>query len=94
MQLKSTSVGKAGAQTESWLDRVIDRIKPQPSTPGSPAPPPLDQTQWERSVDAHKVNTLTVHDVGLIVFGETQSSRIVAKRMTPSVALVKKLHTW
>src|ERR1700719_54316 len=73
MQLKSTSVAKAGARTESWLDRVIDRIKPQPSTPGSPAPPPVDQTEWERPVDTHKLNTLTVHGIGLIVFNETQS---------------------
>jgi len=52
---------------------VVDRIKPQPPSPKSPAPPPVDQAQWGRSVDAHKVNTLTIHDVGLIVFGETQS---------------------
>jgi hypothetical protein len=73
MQLKPTSAGNSGARSESWLDRVVDRIKPQPPAPKSPAPPPVDQTQWEHSVDAHKVNTLTVHDVGLIVFGETQS---------------------
>jgi hypothetical protein len=73
MQLKLTSAGKAGARSESWLDRVVDRIKPQPSAPKSPSPPPVDQTQWGRSVDAHKVNTLTVHDIGLIVFNETQS---------------------
>jgi hypothetical protein len=74
MQLKPRSAGKAGAQSESWLDRVVDRIKPQPPAPKSPAPPPVDQTQWERSVDAHKVNTLTIHDVGLIVFNETESA--------------------
>jgi hypothetical protein len=73
MQLKPSPAGKAGARSQSWLDRVADRIKPQPSAPGSPAPPPVDQTQWERSVDAHRVNTLTIHDVGLIVFNETQS---------------------
>jgi hypothetical protein len=59
--------------SRAWLDRVLDRIKPQPSAPERPAPSPVDQTQWERSVDSHKVNTLTVHDVGLIVFNETQS---------------------
>ncbi len=58
---------------ESWLARVIDRIKPQPAPPESPAPPPVDQTAWEQSVEAHKVDTLTVHDVGLIVFNEMQS---------------------
>jgi hypothetical protein len=41
--------------------------------PEAPAPPSVDQTQWERSVDAHRVSTLTIHDVGLIVFNETQS---------------------
>jgi len=60
-------------QSKSWVDRAIDRVKPQPPAPKSPAPPPVDQTQWEQSVGAHKVNTLTIHDVGLIVFGETQS---------------------
>jgi hypothetical protein len=47
---------------------------PQPAAPGSPASPPVDQTQWERSVDSHEVNTLIIHDVGLIVFPlKTQS---------------------
>jgi hypothetical protein len=46
--------------SRTWLDRVLDRIQPQPAEPASPAPPPVDQTQWERSVDAHKVNTLTM----------------------------------
>ena len=73
MQLKPSSAGKSGGGRESWLNRVIDRFKPQPSAPERPAPPLVDQTQWERSVDAHKVNRLTVHEVGLIVFGETQS---------------------
>jgi hypothetical protein len=57
----------------SWVDRVLDKIKPQPGPPHTPAPPPVDRTQWEHSVDTHKVNTLTVHDVGLIVFNETRS---------------------
>ena len=73
MQLNLTSTTKPSAQGESWLNRVVDRIKPQPPAPESPEPPPLDQTQWEKSVDSHKVNILTVHDVGLIVFNETQS---------------------
>lgn len=58
---------------ESWVNRAIDHFKPQPPAPKSPAAPPVDQTAWEHSVNAHKVNTLTVHDVGLIVFNETQS---------------------
>ena len=61
------------SQGESWFNRLIDHVKPQPPAPKSPVPPPVDQTAWEQSVNAHKVNTLTVHDVGLIVFDETQS---------------------
>ena len=57
----------------SWLDRALDKIKPVPEPPRAPSPPAVDRTQWEHSVDAHKVNTLTVHDVGLIVFNETRS---------------------
>jgi len=73
MERYFTSARKPEARGESVLDRVIARIKPQPAPPGSPAPPPVDRTQWEKSVEAHKVNTLTVRDVGLIVFNETQS---------------------
>jgi hypothetical protein len=73
MQLNPKSSARSGAQGESWVDHVVDRIKPQPRTPETPKPPPVDQTQWEKSVDSQKVNTLTVKDVGLIVFNETQS---------------------
>lgn len=59
-------------RAHSWVDRALDHVKHQPP-PKAPAPPPVDKTQWERSVEAHKVKTLTVHDVGLIVFNETQS---------------------
>ena len=61
------------SHSQSWSDRALDRIKPQPPAPARPTPPAVDQTAWEKSVGAHKVNTLTIHDVGLIVFGETQS---------------------
>ena len=61
------------ALSQSWRDRALDRIKPQPPAPARPAPPPVDQSAWEKSVEAHKVNTLTVRDVGRIVFHETQS---------------------
>ncbi len=60
-------------QNQSWSDRALDRIKPQPPTAPRPTPPAVDQTALEKSVGAHKINTLTVHDVGLIVFNETQS---------------------
>lgn len=61
------------SQRQSWSDRALDRIKPQPPAPARPAPPAMNQTAWEQSVGAHKVNTLTVQDVGRIVFNETQS---------------------
>jgi len=57
----------------SWQECALDRIKPRPGAPHAPAPPPADKNQWEHSVEAHKINTLTVHDIGLIVFNETQS---------------------
>jgi len=63
----------ANEHGHSWVDRALDRIKPQARPPQSPTPPPVDKTQWEHSVEAHKVNTLTVHHIGLIVFNETQS---------------------
>ena len=70
--------------SRAWLDRVVDRIKGQPPAlfsgglqvepaPEAPAPPAVDQTQWERSVDSQRVNTLTIHDIGLSVVNETQS---------------------
>jgi hypothetical protein len=61
------------SQGESWSNRALDRIKPQPPAPARPAPPPVNASAWEKSVEAHKVNTLTVRDVGRIVFNETQS---------------------
>jgi hypothetical protein len=66
-------MAKQTSQGEFWSGRALDRIKPQPPGPAPPAPPAVNQTAWEQSVGAHKINTLTVHDVGLIVFNETQS---------------------
>jgi hypothetical protein len=63
----------ANEHGRSWVDRALDRIKPQPPAPARPMPPAVHQTAWEKSVGAHKINTLTVHDVGLIVLDETQS---------------------
>jgi hypothetical protein len=57
----------------SWSDRTLDRIKPQPPAPARPTPPSVNQSAWEKSVEAHKVNKLTARDVGRIVFNETQS---------------------
>lgn len=80
--------------SKTWLDRVLDRIAPEPSAPESPSPPAVDQAEWDRSVDSHKVNTLTVRNVGLIVFNETSHSRMVTTRTILSTALAKKWLTW
>lgn len=59
-------------QERSLTDRALDRISPQPPAPPRPAPPAVNKSAWEESVDKHKLNTLTVRQVGLIVFNETQ----------------------
>jgi hypothetical protein len=45
------------------------------SLPPSPRPPGVDQSAWDRNVEqTHISDSLgTVHDLGLIIFGETQS---------------------
>src|SRR5712692_2820591 len=67
---------QSGASKESWLDRVIDKVKPQPGAPPRPHGPAVDQSAWEQSVDQAQVAPgRTVRDVGLSVFGETRSLR-------------------
>ena len=62
------------ASNEGWLERVIDVFKPQPAPPRQPGPPSMDENDWRRAVEeTHVVPRLTVHDVGLSVFGETRS---------------------
>ena len=64
----------AQQQDRSLWDRVRDQIAPPlPPPPPSPKPPAVDQRALERSVDRSRVNQLTVHDIGLIVFNETQA---------------------
>jgi len=43
--------------------------------PPAPQPPPVDQNAWEKSVEQAKVSDSlgAVHDLGLMVFNETQS---------------------
>jgi hypothetical protein len=44
------------------------------SAPPSPKPPGVDQTAWAKSVDQARISpSLSVHDLGLIVFNESQS---------------------
>jgi hypothetical protein len=60
----------------SWLDRAIDKLKPQPGAPARPAAPRVHEGEWRKSVEQkHIVPDLTVHDVGLSLFGETRSLR-------------------
>lgn len=63
------------APQHSWLDRAIDKVKPRPGPPPRPhAPAADDQGEWHKSVERKQVVPgLTVHDVGLSVYGETRS---------------------
>src|SRR5260370_30716382 len=70
------STQQSGASKESWFDRAIDVFKPQPGPPPKPSAPPVNQKEWHQAVEQkHVVPGLTVHDVGLSVFGETRSLR-------------------
>ena len=45
-----------------------------PPPPPSPPPPKVDESAWAKSVERARISDqLRVHDIGLIVFGETQS---------------------
>jgi hypothetical protein len=62
------------AHHRSWLDRAVDTLKPQPELPPKPAAPRVDPRARQESVEqTHVTPDLTVHDVGLSVFGETKS---------------------
>jgi hypothetical protein len=59
----------------SWWDDLIAGVsQKEVPPPPQPQPPPVNQSAWEKSVEqAHVSDDLTVHGVGLSVFGETQS---------------------
>src|SRR5689334_14581304 len=59
----------------SWWDKLINAVKPQQPPPPTPQPPPVDQSAWEKSVEQAQISDSlgTVHDLGLRIFGETQS---------------------
>jgi hypothetical protein len=64
------------AHHSSWLDRALDILERQPSPPRRPAAPRVNQRAWDESVEqTHVIPGLTVHDVGLSIFGETRSLR-------------------
>jgi hypothetical protein len=60
----------------SWWDQLINGLtqKRLPPTP-TPQPPPVNQVAWEKSVEQAKISDSlgSVHDLGLIIFDETQS---------------------
>ena len=60
----------------SWWDRLITGLSrtPLPPPPPRPTPPKVDETAWAKNVERARMSPqLTVHELGLIVFGETQS---------------------
>ena len=64
------------AHHASWPDRALNALRPQPGAPARPAAPRVHEGEWHKSVEQkYVVPDLTVHDVGLSVFGETRSLR-------------------
>src|SRR5258708_17540920 len=63
------------AHHPSWLDRAPDSLNPQSGAPPRPHAPSGDSNRaWQQSVEEKNVvPALTVHDVGLSVYGETRS---------------------
>lgn len=58
---------------QSWLERAMDLLKPQPEPPRIQASP-IEPSAWRQAVEeTHVVPGLTVHDIGLSVFGESRS---------------------
>jgi hypothetical protein len=61
-------------KSRSLFGRIADRLVHQPAPPPPPRPPGVDQSAWARNVEqAQVIHGLTVRQVGLSVFGETQS---------------------
>src|SRR3954467_8396835 len=57
------------------LETILDRIAGgTPPNPQSPQPPGVDQSAWAKNVEQKRLTPdMTVHHVGLSVFGETRS---------------------
>jgi hypothetical protein len=61
----------------SWWDRLIAGLsrKEEVPPPPRPTPPKVDESAWARSVQQARISPhLTVRDLGLIIFNETQSN--------------------
>ena len=63
------------SDNRSWWDRLIAGLsQKQVPPPPSPPPPKVDEGAWAKSVQRARIsNQLRVHDLGLIVFNESQS---------------------
>jgi len=61
--------------TSWWDDLIAGLTQKQVPPPPAPQPPPVNQSAWEKSVEQAKISDSlgTVHDLGLRIFGETQS---------------------
>jgi hypothetical protein len=61
--------------TSWWDDLIAGLSRKQVPPPPAPQPPPVNQSAWGKSVEQAKISDSlgTVHDLGLRIFGETQS---------------------
>ena len=78
--------------TSWWDDLIAGLSQKQVPPPPAPQPPPVNQSAWEKSVEqAHVTDDMTVHDVGLSVFGETQSLSDLPRSNEPMAAAREKV---
>ena len=82
-----------GSDRTSWWDRLIAGLsQKQVPPPPSPPPPKVDENAWAKSVERARIsNQLRVHDLGLIVFNETQSYKDWPDANEPIVVARQKL---
>ncbi len=82
--------------TSWWGDLIAGLSQKQVPLPPAPQAPPVNQAGWEKSVEEAKVSDSlgTVHDLGLIVFNETQSySERADSNEPPGTAREKMAHS-